>query len=89
LVQKIELLEKREKSLNYKEKELENNIQKTNNLYKEQKNELIKISNMSVEEAKKELFTNCPMIYSESLTFIWQPKVLMKAFGLFAIINLP
>ncbi|GAH29512.1 unnamed protein product, partial [marine sediment metagenome] len=58
LVQKIELLEKREKSLNYKEKELENNIQKTNNLYKEQKNELIKISNMSVEEAKKELFSN-------------------------------
>ncbi|GAG59853.1 unnamed protein product, partial [marine sediment metagenome] len=38
-------LEKREKSLNYKEKELENNIQKVNNLYQEQKNELIKISN--------------------------------------------
>jgi ribonuclease Y len=58
LVQKIESLEKREKSLNYKEKELENNIQKTNNLYQEQKNELIKISNMSVEEAKKELLSN-------------------------------
>jgi len=58
LVQKIESLEKREKSLSYKEKELENNIQKINNLYKEQKNELIKISNMSLEEAKKELLSN-------------------------------
>ena len=58
LVQKIELLEKREKSLDCKEKELENNIQKTNNLYQEQKNELIKISNMSLEEAKKELLSN-------------------------------
>ncbi len=58
LVQKIESLEKREKSLDCKEKELENNIQKTNNLYQEQKNELIKISNMSLEEAKKELLSN-------------------------------
>jgi ribonuclease Y len=58
LVQKMESLEKSEKSLNYKEKELENNIQKTNNLYQEQRNELIKISNMSVEEAKKELLSN-------------------------------
>ena len=41
LVQKIESLEKREKLLNYKEKELENNIQKTNDLYQEQRNELI------------------------------------------------
>ncbi|GAG59858.1 unnamed protein product [marine sediment metagenome] len=58
LVQKIESLEKREKLLNFKEKELENNIQKTNDLYQEQKNELIKISNMTVEEAKKELLSN-------------------------------
>jgi len=58
LVQKIESLEKREKSLDCKEKELENNIQKTNNIYQEQKNELIKISNMSLEEAKKELLSN-------------------------------
>ena len=58
LVQKIESLERRERSLNYKEKELENNIKKTNDLYQEQKNELIKISNMSLEEAKKELFSN-------------------------------
>ena len=58
LVQKIESLEKREKLLNNKEKELENNIQKTNNLYQEQRNELIKISNMSVEEAKKELLSD-------------------------------
>ncbi|MGB2782879.1 MAG: ribonuclease Y [Atribacterota bacterium] len=58
LVQRIESLEKRERSLSNKEKEVENDIQKVNNLYKEQKNELIKISNMSVEEAKKELLNN-------------------------------
>jgi len=58
LVQKIESLERREKTLNCKEKELENNIQKTNNLYQEQKNVLIKISNMSLEEAKNELLSN-------------------------------
>jgi len=58
LVQKIESLEKRERSLSHKEKELENNIQKINDLYQEQKNELIKISNMSLEEAKKELLSN-------------------------------
>ncbi|MHC2995728.1 MAG: ribonuclease Y [Candidatus Atribacteria bacterium] len=58
LVQKIESLEKRERSLSYKEKELENNIQKIKNLYQEKKNELIKISNMSAEEAKKELLSN-------------------------------
>jgi len=58
LVQKIESLEKREKLLNYKEQELENNIQKIKNLYQEKKNELIKISKMSVEEAKSELLNN-------------------------------
>jgi ribonuclease Y len=58
LVQKIESLEKRERSLSHKEKELENNIKKINDLYQEQKNELIKISNMSLEEAKKELLNN-------------------------------
>jgi len=58
LVQKIESLEKRERLLTNKEKEVENDIQKVNNLYQEQKNELIKISNMSVEEAKKELLNN-------------------------------
>ncbi|HZK12413.1 MAG TPA: ribonuclease Y [Atribacterota bacterium] len=58
LVQKIESLEKRERTINNKEKELENNIQKTDHLYQEQRNELIKISNMSLEEAKKELLSN-------------------------------
>lgn len=58
LVQKIESLEKREKLLNYKEQELENNIQKIKNLYQEKKNELVKISKMSVEEAKSELLNN-------------------------------
>ena len=58
LIQKIESLEKRERSLNYKEQELEDNIQKIKNLYQEKKNELIKISKMSVEEAKNELLNN-------------------------------
>jgi len=58
LVQKIESLEKRERSLNYKEQELQNKTQKINNLYQEQKNELIKISRMSLEEAKNELLSN-------------------------------
>lgn len=58
LVQKIESLEKRERSLNYKEKEIENNIQKIKDLYQEKKNELIKISKMSAEEAKNELLNN-------------------------------
>jgi ribonuclease Y len=58
LVQKIETLEKKERSLNYKEQELENNLQKVKNLYQEQKNELIKISKMSIDEAKEELLKN-------------------------------
>jgi len=58
LVQKIESLEKRERLLNYKEQELENNIQKIKDLYQEKKNELIKISKMSEEEAKNELLNN-------------------------------
>jgi len=58
LVQKIEMLEKRERSLNYKEQELDNNIQKIKNLYQEKKNELIKVSQMSEEEAKNELLNN-------------------------------
>jgi len=58
LVQKIESLEKRERSLNYKEQELENNTQKIKDLYQEKKNELIKISKMSAEEAKNELLNN-------------------------------
>ncbi len=58
LIQKIESLEKRERSLSYKEQELESNIQKIKNLYQEKKNELIKISKMSVEEAKNELLNN-------------------------------
>jgi len=58
LVQKIETLEKKERSLNYKEKELENNLQKIKNLYQEQKNELVKISKMSIDEAKNELLKN-------------------------------
>jgi len=58
LVQKMDALEKKERSLNYKEQELENDIQKVKNIYQEQRNKLIKISRMSVEEAKKELLNN-------------------------------
>ena len=58
LVQKMEALEKKERLLNCKEQELENDLQKVKNLYQEQRNQLIKISGMSIEEAKKELLNN-------------------------------
>ena len=58
LVQKMENFEKREKALNHRDLELERNIQKVRNLHQEKKNELLKISKMSQEEAKKELMDN-------------------------------
>lgn len=58
LVQKFESLEKRERSLNYKNQELEKNSQRINKLLQEQKNQLLKISKMTLEEAKKELFND-------------------------------
>ncbi|MEA2021015.1 MAG: ribonuclease Y, partial [Candidatus Caldatribacteriota bacterium] len=58
LVQKMESLEKRERSLNYKDQELEKNIQKVKRLHQDEKDELLKISKMTQEEAKKELMGN-------------------------------
>ncbi len=58
LVQKMESLEKRERSLNYKDQELEKNLQKVNKIHQDKKDELLKISKMTQEEAKKELLGN-------------------------------
>ena len=58
LVQKMESLEKRERSLNYKDQELEKNLQKVKKLHQDKKDELLRISNMTQEEAKKELLGN-------------------------------
>jgi ribonuclease Y len=58
LVQKMESLEKRERSLNYKDQELEKNIQNVKKIHQDKKDELLKISKMTQEEAKKELLGN-------------------------------
>ena len=58
LVQKMESLEKRERSLNYKDQELEKSLQKVKKLHQDKKDELLRISNMTQEEAKKELLGN-------------------------------
>jgi ribonucrease Y len=58
LVQKLESLEKKERSLNHRDQEIEKNIQKITRLHQDKKNELMKISKMSQEEAKKELMEN-------------------------------
>ena len=58
LVQKMESLENKERSLNHRGQELEKDIQKIKRLHQDKKNELMKISKMSQEEAKKELMEN-------------------------------
>jgi len=58
LVQRMDSLEKKEKSLICKEKELEDNLQKIKDLYQEKRNELVKISQMSIDEARRELLNN-------------------------------
>ena len=58
LVQKMESLENKDRSLNHRGQELEKDIQKIKRLHQDKKNELMKISKMSQEEAKKELMEN-------------------------------
>ncbi len=58
LVQRMDSLEKRERALSYKEQELENELQKIRDLRQEQKDELVRISQMTPEEARKELLNN-------------------------------
>ena len=55
LVQKLELIENRQKSLNAKEQEVDKKLQDINQLYQKQKDELLRISKLNLEEAKKDL----------------------------------
>lgn len=55
LVQKLELIENKQKQLNIKEEEIEKNISEVNHLYQKQKDELLRISGLNVEDAKKDL----------------------------------
>lgn len=58
LVQKMESLEKKERSLSHRDQDIEQKMQKIKRLHYEKKNELMKISKMTQEEAKKELMDN-------------------------------
>ena len=57
LVQKLELIEKRQKELTDKEQEIDKKLQETNQLYQKQRDELVRISALNIEVAKKELLS--------------------------------
>lgn len=55
LVQKIELIESKQKQIDAKEKEVEQKLIDANQLYQKQKDELLRISKLNIEEAKQDL----------------------------------
>ncbi len=55
LVQKLDLIENKQKQLNIKEQEIESNLKEVNQLYQKQKDELLRISGLNIEDAKKDL----------------------------------
>ena len=55
LVQKIELIESKQKQIDGKEKEIEQKLQEINQLYQKQRDELLRISKLNIEEAKIDL----------------------------------
>ncbi len=55
LVQKLELIEKRQKDITIKEQENEKKSQEINYIYQKQRDELVRISKLNIEEAKKDL----------------------------------
>jgi len=57
LVQKLELIEKRQKDITIKEQEVEKKSQEINQIYQKQRDELVRISRLNIEEAKKELLS--------------------------------
>ncbi len=57
LVQKLEQIENRQKSLNAKEQEVNKNLQEVNQLYQKQRDELLRISKLNLEEAKEYLLS--------------------------------
>lgn len=57
LVQKLELIEKRQKSLALKEQEVDKKVEEINQIYQKQRDELVRISGLDVEEAKSDLLS--------------------------------
>jgi len=57
LVQKLELIEKRQKDITIKEQGVEKKSQEINQIYQKQRDELVRISRLNIEEAKKELLS--------------------------------
>ncbi len=55
LVQKIELIESKQKQIDSQEKEVEQKLLEVNQLHQKQKDELLRISQINIEEAKQEL----------------------------------
>jgi len=57
LVQKIELIENKQKQIEVKEKEVEQKLKEADQLYQKQKDELLRISRLNIEEAKQDLLS--------------------------------
>jgi len=55
LVQKIEVIESKQKQIDTQEKEVEQKLQEINELHQKQRDELLRISKINIEEAKQEL----------------------------------
>jgi ribonucrease Y len=55
LVQKLELIEKKQKDITIKEQEIEGKSKEINQIYQKQRDELVRISKLNVEDAKKDL----------------------------------
>lgn len=57
LVQKLEMIEKRQKDITIKEQGVEKKSQEINQIYQKQRDELARISGLNIEEAKKDLLS--------------------------------
>ncbi len=57
LVQKLEMIEKRQKDITIKEQGVEKKSQEINQIYQKQRDELVRISGLNIEEAKKDLLS--------------------------------
>ncbi len=55
LVQKLELIEKKQKDITIKEQEIEGKSKEINQIYQKQRDELVRISKLNIEDAKKDL----------------------------------
>jgi len=57
LVQKLDLIEKKQKDINNKEQEVERKSDEINQIYQKQRDELVRISRLNIEEAKQDLLS--------------------------------